>query len=413
MRLGEQLALRRAPDHQLLAVRVTDQVGEIRVSAGQALPDERRVDLGDRRQPGVDRGHVETDHGACVHARQRATPDITTRRRSSSRARRRTVRAPARPADPVGLRRSRPLARSWRGHDVGLGDDDRLPTARPHHGDVGDPVVGLVVEDAVGERVRIGPWAHHAAARSRSAAAAGEPPHAAASGAHPRSGRCRAGRRPETRRRRTPPARRRRPGRRPPPPGVRQRVGAAPIPIVRPPSRHSAFSGPCTRERHRTVRHRLAEAQHRRIARRVVGHAVRTVDRRPSDSSSVPDRRCSSTSGRTRRAASRLAGRAWRRRSRRCRTTRSRAARRRRQQPELLGGRRWSTIETRWRALCDPPTLRVSSLTHISWPSASDSIAAAERRDHEALGDGSRERRASPSDMPLARANAHHANRRP
>ena len=45
-------------------------------------------------------------------------------------------------------------------------------------------------------------------------------------------------------------------------------------PIVRPPSRHSAFSGPCTLNGIAPAVDRLAEAQHGRIARRVVGASL-------------------------------------------------------------------------------------------------------------------------------------------
>ena len=274
-------------------------------------------------------------------------------------------------------------------HDVGLGGDDRLPTAGPHRVDVGDPVVRLVVEDAVGERVRIGPRPHHVRPVALGMRSAGEPcPRRRQRRASLGLDRVEPDATARGRLRRTPPARHRRPARTPATarrPAARRAISH---PSVRPPSRHSAFSGPCTVN---GIAPPATASRKRSIAGSPADRrrAVRTVwIRAPSRSSSSPDVGRSSTSGRTRRSASRRAGPAWRRRSRRCRTTRSRAAPGPGSRPSSSAARRWSRIGTRWRALCDPATLPVSSFTQMSWTSSRrQRIAAAERRDREALGD--------------------------
>ena len=53
------------------------------------------------------------------------------------------------------------LRQSVSGEYLGFGGDDRSPAAGLHRTHVGDPVVGLVIEDAVGDGVRVGPRLHH------------------------------------------------------------------------------------------------------------------------------------------------------------------------------------------------------------------------------------------------------------
>ncbi len=89
----------------------------------------------------------------------RFTPVNSTATRSSSPtapASRRASR-PARPAEPVGST-SMPVASTARAFAAGerlLVDDDGSPAGREHPLDDCEPVVGLVVEDAVGDRVRL------------------------------------------------------------------------------------------------------------------------------------------------------------------------------------------------------------------------------------------------------------------
>jgi len=64
--------------------------------------------------------------------------------------------------------------------------------------------------------------------------------------------------------------------------------------------------------------------------------------------------------------------------------------------------------------LCDPATLPVSSFAQVSWASSADSCSL---RPNGVIVKPSATARVSAvqslSDMPLARANAHHASRRP
>ena len=82
--------------------------------------------------------------------------------------------------------------------------------------------------------------------------------------------------------------------------------------------------------------------------------------------------------------------------------------------PSSSAARRWSRIGSRWRALCEPATLPVSSLTQVSWASSADSGSL---RPNGVVVNPSATAWVSAvqslSDMPLARANAHHASRRP
>ena len=186
--------------------------------------------------------------------RQRATPEkITATRLAGRRPRRRATSRPARPAVPVALTampvaaaelvRRRTIASS------GTTTGGRRSAAITSND--AEPVVGLVVEDAVGDRVRLAPTASSARPSAPGPASApagvrGPPPgpgqrrapcglHGveADAGAEPPARRTRRTlrRRPARRRGRAPAPRRR--------PTISQ-------PIVRPPSRHSAFSGPCT-----------------------------------------------------------------------------------------------------------------------------------------------------------------------
>ena len=115
-------------------------------------------------------------------------------------------------------------------------------------------------------------------------------------------------------------------------------------PIVRPPSRHSAFSGPCTLNG-------TAPASTASRKRSTVGSPGGSSARRshvvitaPSSVEAADDGRRRPSPARTPRSASRRRGRASPRRARRCRTRRSPAAvapdcdERPRREPEQLGG---------------------------------------------------------------------------
>ena len=208
----------------------------------------------------ADRGDDEIGHGRGGYRptprepSPRSRPVKSTTTRSSSATWSRMASSPASPAVPVALTsmpvRRRPSA--WASQHLGLGDHDGRAAAGRHALDGPDPVVGLVVEDAVGRRVGLGLPGPHALgpaprrrAPRRAARPASTPAPAARSLRSARGagwgGAPSASPAPGTR-----PARRHRPGRRR---GRRRAPSGRSItsqPIVRPPSRQSPFSGPCT-----------------------------------------------------------------------------------------------------------------------------------------------------------------------
>ena len=334
------------------------------------------------------------------------------------RARRRASSRPARPAVPVGDT-GMPVAvpSSWARTIAASGTTSARPPERPHDVEHAEPVVGLVVEDPVGGRVRVGPRRHQLGPvrrpdRRRPARRAAS---ARASGAHPSL--CTASSR-------TP-----RPSPQPvhaanapPPTWTSTRSRSAPAsasshPIVRPPSRHSAFSGPCTLNGTRAGGDGLAEPQHGRVARRIVGAPLARVDRRAERLEHGRARPATPTSARTRRSATTPAGRASPRRSPRCRTRRWRAAALAgRRRPQRLGGDEVQQDRDQVAGLVAAADVAGLVLDpHVG----ADGVGrqrrrAGERRDGEPV----RELRASSatqaaSVMPWRRANAHHARRGP
>ena len=165
-------------------------------------------------------------------------------------------------------------------------------------------------------------------------------------------------------------------------------ASASSQPIVRPPSRHRALSGPWTPNGIAPSAHRLAEAQHRRIARRVARPPRAAADVAPSEPSSRARRRRPSR-GRTPRAA--IASR-WASVAAAIAALPHEAMasgrRDRPASPSASAARRWSSAPARWRPLWLPPTLPVSSFTQTSASSRSDSTAGVgQRRRREAGGD--------------------------
>ncbi len=110
-------------------------------------------------------GPPRPDARARDSARQgRATPEKITATFSPGLTRPWDISSPASPAAPVALTGIDVVAAICAARDDGLlGDDVGDPAAGPHHREIAEPVVGLVVEDAVGERVRMLPWRHQLA----------------------------------------------------------------------------------------------------------------------------------------------------------------------------------------------------------------------------------------------------------
>ena len=185
-------------------------------------------------------------------------------------------------------RRARADRRRASGELVGGEDVASLATTGTtaggrHAADDAQPVVGLVVEDAGGRR-RAASAPTATCTRPSAAPALPTPPASAQrstpgpAARSPRSARrgARVGGASCSSRRPSPPrsrARRRRPARRAGRAGRSARCAASSQPIVRPPSRHSAFSGPCTLNGMAPGIDGLAEAVDARVAGRVAGAA--------------------------------------------------------------------------------------------------------------------------------------------
>ena len=67
MGLGQQLAQRRASDHQFPSSGILEEIGQVGVATRQLRPRKRRCHVGDGRQPALDSGHIEADHFAPTH----------------------------------------------------------------------------------------------------------------------------------------------------------------------------------------------------------------------------------------------------------------------------------------------------------------------------------------------------------
>ena len=328
------------------------------------------------------------------------------------------VSRPARPAVPVG----RDGHAGGDPEPVGLDDrrlrrDDRPAAGAAHDVEHAEPVVRLVVEDAVGGRVRVGPRASSARTSrppaSATAARAGDS--ARASGAQPSlctaSSRTPCAEAPAGARRERPAAdlhehpiewrRRRRPA---PSRSCARRRGTA-----RSPALHA--------ERDRSGGDRLAEPQHGRIAGRVASNGARTGgSSRPDDSSrpsTVADAQVGTNTsiGQYARRASVAAAMAALPHEAMASGRRCPVARR-----SDSAATRCSRIVTRCRPLWLPPTLPVSSLTQTSAPTVGRRATTSGRTASRSkpVGELLRSaRRTPPSVMPWARANAHHARRGP